>query len=72
MILAVSHSRKKSVITLKNEQALQGIDGRVIPYEVHLYNNNGHTELYSTAETLEDALLNHKLLCEKCGIEINI
>lgn len=64
-ILLVSHDKVgiSSVITMLD------LNGK---YETHLFNSTGHTELHNTADDMEDAILNHRLLCEKCYIKVNV
>lgn len=67
-VILVSHSSTQSVITVK----LPETDTLAETYEIHLFNDNGHTELHSRSFHFEEALRYHRFLCEKCNIRVNI
>ena len=71
-ILFVSQSadKTKTAITVRLDTANNFADS--FPYQTHLFYENGHTELHSVSPTIEDAIWNHRLLCEKCYIRINV
>ena len=65
-ILLVSHDKVgiSSVVTMVDQNG---------NYETHLFNSEkGHTELHNTADNMEDAMKNHRLLCIKCYIRVNV
>lgn len=65
-ILFVSHNHSQSAITV------QHTDGLHTEFETYLFNDNGHSERHNIAHNLEDAIMSHRYLCEKCGIKVNI
>lgn len=69
-ILFVSHSGTQTVITVCLERKDLGITD--YDYETHLYNDNGHTEMWSVSKDHEQATYMHKQLCEKCYIKVNM
>ena len=69
-ILFVSHSPTQTVITVRLERKDPNITD--YGYEVHLYNDNGYTEMWSVAKDHEHAAYKHKQLCEKCYIKVNM
>lgn len=69
-ILFVSHSPTQTVITVRLERKDPSITD--YDYEVHLYNDNGYTEMWSVAKDHEHAAYKHKQLCEKCYIKVNM
>ena len=62
IILFLSRSPRQTVITVEVNES----------FETHLYNENGYTEIHNVAYKMEEAIKNHKLLCEKCGIKVNM
>jgi hypothetical protein len=65
-IVFLSHNTTRVVITVK-------IDEDDMPYETYLFNkDSGYQELHNSAQTLEDAVKNHRLLCQKCYVTVNV
>ena len=62
-ILFISRGKDQTVITLMYA------DDR---FEIHLHNDNGHGELWSSASSIDSAVTLHKSLCEKCSIRVNM
>jgi hypothetical protein len=62
-VLFISRGKDQTVITVMFE------DDR---FEIHLHNDNGHGELWSSATSIADAVMYHKSLCEKCSIKLNM
>jgi hypothetical protein len=65
-ILFLSQNTTRAILTIK-------IDEDEMPYETYLFNkDNGYQELHNSAQTLEGAVLNHRLLCQKCYVTVNV
>jgi|GEM_PF-4507241 hypothetical protein len=77
-ILFVSHSidGSQTAITVMHEPigdpAYSPFYTEKGSFEIYLYNDNGHQELWSVANTFVDAVMLHKSLCEKCSIRVNM
>lgn len=69
-ILFVSHSHTQTVITVQLER--ENPSATDFDFQVHLYNQNGHTEMCTVAHDYEHAAFMHKQICEKSGIMVNM